>query len=182
MFIPCFKFLFVPLLWERWSWLANISSVQFSRSVMSDSVTPWTAACQASLSITNSQSPPKPHPTISSSIVSFSSCPQSFPASGSFPMSQLFASGGQSIGVQLQHFLCLPIWALKFGEAKWVIVNNRNASDISPSTQSWKGQSFTRVLLSCCNNLPHAVWQSLYPSSPSVTIERGLLPICIPVQ
>ena len=108
--------------------------------------------------------------------------PQSFPASGSFPMSQLFASGGQSIGVQLQHFLCLPIWALKFGEAKWVIVNNRNASDISPSTQSWKGQSFTRVLLSCCNNLPHAVWQSLYPSSPSVTIERGLLPICIPVQ
>ena len=38
------------------------------------------------------------HPTISSSIVPFSSCPQSFPASGSFPMSQLFASGGQSIG------------------------------------------------------------------------------------
>ena len=39
------------------------------------------------------------HPTISSSIVPFSSCPQSFPASGSFQMSQLFASGGQSIGV-----------------------------------------------------------------------------------
>ena len=39
------------------------------------------------------------HPTISSSVVSFSSCPQSFPASGSFPVSQLFASGGQSIGV-----------------------------------------------------------------------------------
>ena len=39
------------------------------------------------------------HPTISSSVVPFSSCPQSFPASGSFPMSQLFASGGQSIGV-----------------------------------------------------------------------------------
>ena len=39
------------------------------------------------------------HPTISSSVVPFSSCPQSFPASGSFPMSQLFASGGQNIGV-----------------------------------------------------------------------------------
>ena len=39
------------------------------------------------------------HPTISSSVVSFSSCLQSFPASGSFTMSQLFASGGQSIGV-----------------------------------------------------------------------------------
>ena len=39
------------------------------------------------------------HPTISSSVVPFSSCPQSFPASGSFPMSQFFASGGQSIGI-----------------------------------------------------------------------------------
>ena len=39
------------------------------------------------------------HPTISSSVIPFSSCPQSFPASGSFPVSQLFASGGQSIGV-----------------------------------------------------------------------------------
>ena len=39
------------------------------------------------------------HPTISSSVIPFSSCPQSFPASGSFPISQLFASGGQSIGV-----------------------------------------------------------------------------------
>ena len=39
------------------------------------------------------------HPTISSSVIPFSSCPQSFPASGSFPMSQLFSSGGQIIGV-----------------------------------------------------------------------------------
>ena len=82
------------------------SSVQFSRSVMSDSVTKWTAACQASLSVTNPQSLPKlmsielgMQPTISSSIVPFSSCPQSFPASGSFQMSQLFASGGQRTGV-----------------------------------------------------------------------------------
>ena len=65
-------------------------------------VTPWTAACQASLSITNSWSLCPSnwwcHPTISSSVVPFSSCLQSFPASGPFPMSQFFASGGWSIG------------------------------------------------------------------------------------
>ena len=68
-------------------------------------VMPWTTACQASLSITNSQSPPKTMsiesvmPSILSSVIPFSSCPQSFPASGSFQMSQIFTSGGQSIGV-----------------------------------------------------------------------------------
>ena len=67
--------------------------------------TPWTAACQVSLSFTVSLSWLNScpfsswcHPTISSSVVPFSSCLQSFPASGSFPMSCLFASGGQSIG------------------------------------------------------------------------------------
>ena len=67
--------------------------------------TPWTAAHQASLSITNSRacsdSYPSSwlcHPTISSSVVPFSSCLQSFPASGSFPVSQFFALGGQNIG------------------------------------------------------------------------------------
>ena len=69
-------------------------------------VTPWTAACQASLSITSSgacwNSCPSSqwcHPTISFSVVPFSSRLQSFPASGSFPVNQFFASGGQSIGV-----------------------------------------------------------------------------------
>ena len=68
--------------------------------------TPWNAVRQASLSITNSQSFVKLmsiewwyHPNISSSVVPFSSCLQSFPASGSFPRSQFFTSGGQSIGV-----------------------------------------------------------------------------------
>ena len=66
-------------------------------------VTPWTAARQASRSITNpracSNSCPWSrwcHPAISSSVVPFSSCPQSLPASGSFLMSQLFPSSGQS--------------------------------------------------------------------------------------
>ena len=71
------------------------SSVQFSSVQLLSRVqlfaTPWTAALQASLSITNFQSPPKPmsisqwcHPTISSSVFPFSSCPQSFPVSGNF--------------------------------------------------------------------------------------------------
>ena len=73
---------------------------------MSYSATPWTAAFQAFLSITNSQaySNSRPlswwcHPTVSFSVVPFSSLLQSFPASGSFPVSQFFTSGGQSIGV-----------------------------------------------------------------------------------
>ena len=68
-------------------------------------VTPWTAAHHASLSFTVSyicsNSCPLSqwcHSTISSSVIPFSSCLRSFPASGSFPMSQLFASGGQSTG------------------------------------------------------------------------------------
>ena len=68
-------------------------------------VTPWTRAHQASLSFTVFKSLPNScplsqwcHPTISSSVTPFSSCPQSSPASGSFPLSWLFASGGQSIG------------------------------------------------------------------------------------
>ena len=67
--------------------------------------TPWTTALQASLSFTISQSCSNScplsqwcHPTILSSVVPFSSCLQSFPPSRSFPMSQLFASGGQSVG------------------------------------------------------------------------------------
>ena len=77
--------------------------IQFSLSVMSDSLT---KACQASLSITNSWSLLKLMFTElvrpSSHLIlcrPFSSCPQSFQASRSFPTSQLFASGGQSIGV-----------------------------------------------------------------------------------
>ena len=69
-------------------------------------VTPWTAAHQASLSITNSWSSPNScpsswwcHPAIPSSVVPFSSCPQFLPASESFPMSQLFTWGGQSTGI-----------------------------------------------------------------------------------
>ena len=84
-----------------------LSSVQFSRSVMSDSLRPHERQharppCPSPIPWVH----PKPcplsrwcHPTISSSVIPFSSCLQSFPASGSFPMSQFFTSGGQNIGV-----------------------------------------------------------------------------------
>ena len=85
--------------------------VQFSLSVMSDSLwphglqharlpcpSPAPGACSNSCSLSQWC-----HPTISSSVVPFSSCLQSFPASQSYQMSQLFTSGGQNIEFQLQH-------------------------------------------------------------------------------
>ena len=88
--------------------LVVVPSIKFSYSVVSNSAAPWTVAelqharppCQSPTPGTCSNSCPSSwwcHPTISSSVVPFSSCPQSFPVSGSFPMSQFFASGIQSI-------------------------------------------------------------------------------------
>ena len=87
--------------------VSHFSSVQFSHSVVSDSFRPHEP--QHARPPCTSPTPgvhlnPCPlcqwfHLTISSSVIPFSSCPQSFPTSGSFPMSQFFTSGGQSIGV-----------------------------------------------------------------------------------
>ena len=85
----------------------QFSSVQFSCSVVPDSLRPHgpqhaRLPCLSPTPRVHSNSHPSSrwcHPTISSSVVPFSSCPQSFLASGSFQMSQFFASGGQSIGV-----------------------------------------------------------------------------------
>ena len=84
-----------------------ISSVHFSGSVVSDSLQPHESQharppCPSPNPRVHSDSCPSSwwcHPAISSSVVSFSSCPQSLPASGSFPMTQLFTWGGQSTGV-----------------------------------------------------------------------------------
>ena len=105
--------------------------------------TPWTAACQASLSITNSQSLPKlmciesvMPSKISSSVVPFSSCLQSFPASGSFQMSQLFASGGQSIGVSAS-ISVLPMniqdW-FPLGWTGWISLQSKELSRVFSNT------------------------------------------------
>ena len=87
--------------------LTVFTSVQFSRSVMSDSLWPHESQharppCPSPTPGVHSDSRPLSqwcHPAILSSVVPFYFCPQSLPASGSFPMSQLFTWGGQSIGV-----------------------------------------------------------------------------------
>ena len=86
---------------------SQVASVQFSPIVMSDSLRPHELQhtrppCPSPTPGVHSNSCPLSpwcHPTISSSVIPFSSCLQSFPASGSFQMSQFFTSGGQSIGV-----------------------------------------------------------------------------------
>ena len=96
-------------------------NVQFSHSVMSDSLQPYERQhtrppCPSPTPGVHSDPRPSSrwcHPTISSSVIPFSSCPQSFPASGSFQMSQLFASSSQSIGVSAS------TWVLPMNTQDW---------------------------------------------------------------
>ena len=128
------------------------NSVQFSRSVVSDSATPWTAARQASLSPTLGGVYPNScplsrwcYPTISSSVISFSSHLQSFPASGSFQMSQLFPSGGQSTGVSASTSV-LPMntqdWS-PLGWTSWITLQSEGLSRVFSSTTVQKHQFFS---------------------------------------
>ena len=138
-----------------------ISSVRFSRSVMSDSATPWIAACQASLSITtpgvhsDSRSLSQwCHPPISSSVVPFSSCPQSLPASESFPMGQLFAWGGQSTGASALASV-LPKKSQGWSPLEWtgwISLQSKGLSRVFSNTTVQKHQFFgskSRIFLIC---------------------------------
>ena len=97
------------------------------------------------------------HPAISSSIVPFSSCPQSLPASGSFPMSQLFAWGGQSIGVSALASV-LPKntqdWA-PLGWTGWISLQSKGLSRVFSSTTIQKHQFFGTQLSSQSNSHIH---------------------------
>ena len=118
--------------------------VQFSRSVVSDSLQPH--GLQYTRPPCPSPTPrvyPNPcplsrwcHPTISSSVIPFSSCLQSFPASGSFPMSQLFTSGGQSIGVSASASV-LPTktqdWS-PLGWTGWIFLQSKGLSRVFSNT------------------------------------------------
>ena len=89
------------------------------------------------------------HPTISSSVTPFSSCPQSFPASGSFQMSQLFASGGQRIGVSaLASVLPMNIqdWFPLEGTS-WISLQSKGLSRVFSNTTVQKHQFFSIQLL-----------------------------------
>ena len=111
--------------------------------------TPWIAACQASLSITISRSScPLSrwcHPAILSSVIPFSSCPPSFPASGFFQMSQLFSSGGQNIGVSVSKSV-LPMntqdWS-PLGWTDWISLQSQGLSRVISNTTVQKHQFYS---------------------------------------
>ena len=88
------------------------------------------------------------HPTIPSSVVPFSSCPQSLPASGSFPVSQLFLSGGQSIGVSASASV-LPMntqdWS-PLGWTGWIFLQSKGLSRVFSNTTVRKHQVFSAQL------------------------------------
>ena len=123
----------------------ELISVQFSRSVMSDSL--WPHESQHARPPCPSPTPrvysnPCPlsqwsRPAISSSVVPFSSCPQSFSASGSFPMSQLFPWGGQSTGVSASTSV-LPMntqdWS-PLGWTGWISLQSKDSQESSPTPQ-----------------------------------------------
>ena len=144
----------------------NISSVQ-SLSHVRLFVTPWIAARQACLSITNSRSSLRLtwcHPAISSSVVPFSSCPQSLPASESFPMSQLFALGGQSTGVSaLASFLPMNTqdWS-PLGWTGWISLQIKGLSRVFSNTTVQKHQFFGAQLSSQSNSHIHT-WPLVKP-------------------
>ena len=134
---------------EKWK---SLSSVQFSLSVISDSL--WLHEPQHARPPCQSPTPrvhPNPcpsswwcHPTISSSVIPFSSCPQSFPASGSFPMSQVFASGGQSIGVSASTS-ALPMNIqdrFPLGWTGWISLQSKGLSRVFSNTTVQKHQFF----------------------------------------
>ena len=117
--------------------------------------TTWTSAHQASPSTTNYGAYPNPcllcwwcHPAISSSVVPFPSCPQSFPASETFQMSQLFASGGQSIGVSTSASV-LPMntqdWS-PLGWTGWISLQFKGLPRVFSNTTVQKHQCFCAQL------------------------------------
>ena len=139
--------------------------VQFSHSVVSDSLQPHKLQharppCPSPAPRIHSNSCPSSqwcHPAISSSVVPFSSCPQSLPESESFPMSQLFAWGGQSIGVSaLASFLpmntqgwCPLEWT------GWISLQSKELSRVFSNTTVQKHQFFSAQLSSQFNSHIH---------------------------
>ena len=129
-----------------------ISSVELSHSVMSDSLQPHES--QHARPPSPSPTPrvyPNPcplsqwgHPTISSSVVPFSSCPQSLPASGSFPTSQIFLLSGQSIVVSASASV-LPMniqdWS-PLGWTGWISLQSKGLSRVFSNTTVQKHQLF----------------------------------------
>ena len=145
--------------------ITQFSSVQFSQSVMSDSLQPHELqhdrpSCQSPTPGVYSNSRPSSqwcHPAISSSAVPFSSCPQSLPASESFPMSQLFTWGGQSTAVSASASV-LPMntqdWSL-LEWTGWISLQSRGLSSVFSNTTVQKNQFLGSQLSSQSNSHIH---------------------------
>ena len=170
--LGCFQFwvFLIKLLWifmprSLCGHMYLFSSVQFSRTVVSDSLRPHEPK--------HARSPcPSPTPgvypnscalsrwchlTISSSVIPFSSCPQCFPASGSFQMSQLFASSGQSTGVSAS----TSVLAMNtqdrppLGWTGWISLQSKGLSRVFSNTTVQKHQIFSTQLSSQSNSHIH---------------------------
>ena len=141
------------------------SSVLFSPSVVSESL--WPHEPQHAGPPCPSPTPgvhPNPcplsrwcHPAISSSVIPFSSCPQSFPASESFLMSQLFASGDQSIGVSASTSV-LPVNTQYWSPLEWsgwISLQSKGLSRVFSNTTVQKHQFFGAQLSSQSNSHIH---------------------------
>ena len=141
------------------------SSFQFSPSVMSDSFWPHELQharppCPSPTPGVHSDScPPSPwcHPAISSSVIPFSSCPQSLPASESFPMSQFFTWGGQSTAVSaLASFLPKKSQGWSPSERTgWISLQSKGLSRIFSNTTVQKHQFFGAQLSLSSNSHIH---------------------------
>ena len=146
-------------------------SVQSSHSVMSDPLWPHglqhaRPPCPSSTPGVYSNSCPLSqwcHPTISSSVVPFSSCLQSFPASGSFPVSQVFTSGGQSIGASAS--ASVPPMNTQDWSALWwigwIALQSKGLSRVFSNTTLQKHQFFcTQFLYSPSLTSIHNYWKN----------------------
>ena len=147
------------------SHILSLSSVQFSRSVVSDSLQPHESqhtrpSCPLLTPGVHTDSRPFSqwcHPAISSSVVPFCSCPQSLPASESFPMSQLFAWGDQRTGVSaLASFLPKKSqgWS-PLGRTGWISLQSKGLSRVFSNTTVQKHQFFSTQLSSQSNSHIH---------------------------
>ena len=154
--------------------MTYMSSVQFSHSVVSDSLQPHERqhtrppCLSPTLRVHPNPSPLSRwcHRTISPSFIPFSSCPQSFPTSGSFQMSLLFASGGQSIGVSALASV-LPMntqdWS-PLGWTGWISLQSKGLSRVFSNTTVQKHQFFGAQLSSQSNSHIHT-WPLEKPQS-----------------
>ena len=161
--------------------LALSSSVQFSCSVVSDSLWPHEPQharppCPTPTPGVHPNSRPSSrwcHPAISSSVILFSSCPQSLSASRSFPMSQLFSWCGQSIGVSASASV-LPMntqdWSL-LGWTGWISLQSKGLSKVFSKTTVQKHQFFSAQLSSHSNSHIHT-WLL---EKPQPWLDRPLL-------